>query len=586
MKKNYTSFYSILKYAICGMLLLTSSRGVAQTFAWIREAGDNNRFSWAQSVSIDHHHNEVISGFQNDSTHFGSTILPFYGNFDAYLAKYDSSGNILWVNDIGGTDADKAYHTVIDDSDNIYVVGGFMSNQLRLSATDSIALTSAGNQNFFIAKYDKNGNFLWARNGGKASPASYACYAKAVTIAPSGNVVIGGYYSASMLIAGTSTTLAGTSGTVGMFVIEYAPDGTFMWANNLLSPSNCGINALACDNAGNVFVTGKAGAPLYNGTDTVARMLYGDHMILFKYNATGTFQWIDTMGKAIEVSATDNTISSGNDLVPDNLGNIYVGGNWLDTFTLVYDSSISTYVPVYQQYGFIAKYTNSGAQTWIQKFGGDNILYQGSISESDQVNGIAMDAAGDLYAVGDFVSATTFGGLAMTVPFVGTGFIGKFDPATGNAVWIKTGGGQNGNQSLDIAVDQNGGDIATTGTFQGFVQFDTATVSSTSTALTYQDVYLTRQYNHVAGPLGLATVNTGMPYNIYPNPATGYVNIDLPDGVYHKIIITTITGQTMMATQTNNTSLQLNVNTLTPGTYTISIIDNHNTIVSSKLVKM
>ena len=106
----------------------------------------------------------------------GSTILPFFGNFDGYLAKYDSSGNLLWANDIGGSDADKAYSTAIDDSDNIYVVGGFMSNHLRFSASDSIALTSAGNQNFFVAKYDKNGNFLWARNGGKASPASYAFF--------------------------------------------------------------------------------------------------------------------------------------------------------------------------------------------------------------------------------------------------------------------------------------------------------------------------------------------------------------------------------------------------------------------------
>ncbi len=506
-------YSSVIKPILCGALVLASFQSNAQAFSWIREAGDNNRFTWAQAVTIDHHHNEVISGFQNDSTHFGSTILPFYGNFDAYLAKYDSSGNLLWVNDIGGTDADKAYHTVIDDSDNIYIVGGFMSNNLRLSTTDSIPLTSAGNQNFFLAKYDKNGNFIWARNGGKASPASYACYAKGVALTPSGNVVICGYYTASMLIAGTTTTLAGTSGTVGMFVLEYAADGTFMWANNLLSSSYGFLNAVASDNAGNVFVTGKAGASLYNGTDTVARIEYGDHMILAKYNAAGAFQWIDTMGKALETSTTDNNESCGNDLVLDNTGNIYIAGNWLDTAYIIYDSATSSYRPVFDQYGYIAKYTNSGAQTWIQKFGGHDWIYQGPGIETDQVNGIALDAAGDIYAVGDFVANTTFGGLAMTVPSIGTGFIGKFDPATGNAIWIKTGGGQNGNESLDIAVDQNGGDISTTGTFQGFVQFDTMTLSSTSTALSFQDVYVTHQVNH-ATPLGVAPASAYMPYRI------------------------------------------------------------------------
>ena len=586
MKHSYINPSHTIKRAICGALLLASFHGNAQTFSWIKEAGDNNRFSWAQSVAIDHHHNEIVSGFQNDSTHFGGTILPFYGNFDAYIAKYDSSGNLLWANDIGGTDADKAYNAVVDDSDNIYVVGGFMSDHLRFSATDSLALTAAGNENFFLAKYDKNGNFLWARNGGKASPASYACRAKAVALNSSGNIVIGGYYAASMLIAGTSTTLPGTSGTVGLFVAEYSADGTFLWANNLLSNAGCAMNALACDNAGNVFATGKAGSVLYNGTDTVVRMTGGDHLVLFKYNALGAFQWIDTLGKSLEASATDNTLSSGNDLILDNTGNIYLAGNTLDSFYYVYDTALSTYEPVYQQYGFVAKYANTGAQTWIQKFGGDNIVYQGSISESDQVNGIALDAAGDIYAVGDFVSNTTFGGLAMTTPSTGTGFIGKFSPATGDALWLKTGGGQNGNQSLDIAIDQNGGGIATTGTFQGFVQFDATTVSSSSTALTYQDVYLARQFNYVPGTLEIPATNTGSVYNLYPNPASEYVNIDLPGSIYHKIMITTMTGQTIATTQTNSTKIQLDIKGLAPGNYTVSVIDDSNNVVSLKLVKM
>ena len=586
MKNKYIDLsLKTAKRALCSALVLASVNAGAQSFSWIKEAGSNNRFSWAQGVAIDHHHNEVISGFQNDSTHFGSTILPFFGNFDGYLAKYDSSGNLLWANDIGGSDADKAYSTAIDDSDNIYVVGGFMSNHLRFSASDSIALTSAGNQNFFVAKYDKNGNFLWARNGGKASPASYACYAKAVGLDAAGNVLIGGYYSASMLIAGTSTTLPGTSGTVGMFVAKYSPDGTFMWANNLLSPGNCFINAIACDGANNVFATGKGGGPLYNGSDTVARML-GDHAILFKYNASGVLQWIDTVGNELEASATDNSLSSGNSLVLDNSGNAYLAGNRLDTFYLVYDTAMSTWMPVYEQYGFIAKYSNSGTQTWIQRFGGDNILYQGSISESDQVNGIAIDAAGDIYATGDFVANTSFGGVAMTLPSVGTGFIGKFSPATGDALWIKTGGGQNGNQSLAIAVDQNGGGIATTGTFQGFVTFDATTVSSTSTALTYQDVYLTRQVNPVSGSLGFLSASSAPSFNVYPNPATEYVTIDMPGGVYHKILITTITGQIIIATQTNSPSLKLDIRSLPNGNYTISVLDDKNTMTSSKLVKM
>jgi len=46
-------------------------------------------------------------------------------SFDVFLAKYDSSGVYQWANSIGGGDDDAGFGIAIDSSDNVYITGRF-----------------------------------------------------------------------------------------------------------------------------------------------------------------------------------------------------------------------------------------------------------------------------------------------------------------------------------------------------------------------------------------------------------------------------------------------------------------------------
>jgi|GEM_PF-6616943 len=573
--------FTTLNYLLLGALLLGTVSTNAQSFSWVKTAGGNDRYTTAEAIAIDHHHNEIVTGFLNDTAHFGSILTPFSGDIDGFVAKYDSLGNVLWVRTIWGTGRDKAYQSAIDTADNIYVVGEYGSGYVHFSATDSMAINAAGgNHNFFIAKYDKDGNFLWARNGGNPLSGTKAVSSNAVTVDPWGNAVIGGYYQDTMVVSGMH--LGG--GAQNLFLAKYSPSGTCTWAKAIRSNSHCVISAIACDDTGNIYPTGKMGGKLYVGTTEIASNSMGDAIFFGKFNPSGNFVWMDSLTNNESASTNAKMFHSGNGILVDHSGNVYLAGSLLDTAIIITTPSPGLDI---KQHGFIAKYNNAGVLQWMQRFG-DN--------KRCVVNGIAFDAAGGLYAAGNYKTPTTFGGISLLTPSVGYGtvFVGKFDPATGNALWIKTGGGYTSafaeDRTAGIAIDQTTGSIAIAGNFYNKVTFDGITVSSPSTIFDFQDIFVTRQINPVTvtppPSVGIPYTTDYAGYAIYPNPASSVLNINLNNASYHKVVIIDISGRILMQTETNRNTLQLDIQSLSAGTYTIAFIDARNNAFYSKIVKM
>jgi hypothetical protein len=73
------------------------------------------------------------------------------GDWDIYLVKLDSSGNVLWTKTIGGSNDDAAI-SIIQSSDGGYVVAGW---------TESFG---AGYLNIYVVKMDANGNVCFSQN--------------------------------------------------------------------------------------------------------------------------------------------------------------------------------------------------------------------------------------------------------------------------------------------------------------------------------------------------------------------------------------------------------------------------------------
>ena len=87
------------------------------------------------------------------------------GNFDIYLAKYNSAGEYQWGFSIGGADNDRSYGILVDGA-SIYIVGEFSGTMDFDPGAGINSKTSAGGFDAFIAKYNSSGGLIWVNTFG------------------------------------------------------------------------------------------------------------------------------------------------------------------------------------------------------------------------------------------------------------------------------------------------------------------------------------------------------------------------------------------------------------------------------------
>jgi len=89
-------------------------------------------FDYAYSTAIDASGNHFVLGtFASTNLDFdpgvGTTSRATTGSDDIYISKFDSSGDFVWMRQIGGTGSDVATSLAIDSSGNMYIGGRFQS---------------------------------------------------------------------------------------------------------------------------------------------------------------------------------------------------------------------------------------------------------------------------------------------------------------------------------------------------------------------------------------------------------------------------------------------------------------------------
>jgi hypothetical protein len=85
------------------------------------------------------------------------------GGHDAFLIKYNSSGDKQWTRLFGSSDRETAFGVATDSSGNVYVVGETMG--------DMDGGGKAVSWDVFVVKYNSSGTKLWTRQLGSCSSA-------------------------------------------------------------------------------------------------------------------------------------------------------------------------------------------------------------------------------------------------------------------------------------------------------------------------------------------------------------------------------------------------------------------------------
>jgi hypothetical protein len=122
---------------------------------WTRQF-DSAAWDVPYAIALDTAGNVYIAG-ETEGAFLGQTHT---GNRDAFVCKFDTAGNLLWVNQFGSTAHDQAYGVGVDAESNIYVAGwteGTLPNQKRMGSSDA-----------FARKYNADGRELWTYQFGSS----------------------------------------------------------------------------------------------------------------------------------------------------------------------------------------------------------------------------------------------------------------------------------------------------------------------------------------------------------------------------------------------------------------------------------
>lgn len=207
---------------------------------------------------------------------------------------------------------------------------------------------------------------------------------------------------------------------------------------------------IASDAAGNSYITGYFGSSLsFPNSISVSSSGLSD-IFLVKTDASGQVLWA--------VKAGGSADERGNAVCVDAVGNVYITGYFQGTATFGATSLTSAGA----QDIFVAKYTSAGLLAWVRRAGGSN---------ADISNGIAVDASGNVFISGEIKGNVDFGAVNLTAQG-SDAFVCKYDPS-GTVLWAKNGAGPDNSRGLDLAVDA-AGNVYGIGQFSNDITFDVA----------------------------------------------------------------------------------------------------------------
>jgi len=454
-----------LTFFLLTLITFSNIYGQIHGINWFKKAG-NTKLDIAHAMTVTRSGDIYVTGEFSLNILFDPEISAVStANVDMFLTKFTNSGQAIWVKRAGGIQTDRG-RDVVADEQFVYLAGEYFDS---VQFEDTL-ISSSGNLDGFIVKYDTAGNLVWLREAKNIGQTT----ALGVALDSSKNVIAVGYYGGTQAPRLDSVGIFNdkkitSNGLRDIFLVKYDSSGNVIWVNTIggrYSGEEAGT--VTCDAAGNIYVGGKVADSAYFGNVNI-RSFGGVDMFLAKYDPAGSIQWVRTAGGTKE----DNTKS----IAVDAVGNVYITG--------YFDSSAtfgSTNIVGNDGYEIaVAKYNSMGELLWIRHAGGP---------QSDQGLSISADDRG-CFVTGKFSRTAKFDTMELTSNSGSDDiFIAHYDPF-GNLIWVKQIGGNDNDKGMSIKTDQ-GGNLYLCGSFRSTVTLENGNSFTTSGI---EDIFLAKLGN-------------------------------------------------------------------------------------------
>lgn len=549
------------KFKFLFFFILSVSLSSAQVFQWTKQMGSNS-LDECNSLAVDPNGNSYVTGWFKDTALFGSDTITSTGGYDIYLAKYNSAGQLQWVEKAGkvasALNNDIGYGVDVDADGNVYVAGTFRDTATFGSITVIASGSFTLNADMFVAKYSPSGTCLWVKTAGSQVQDDQI---QAIYVDKNnGFVYVSGYFKSSAAFGSTTLTSAGSSDA---FIAKYdtaATGNNPIWVNAIGGTGYDNSWGVTADPSGNPYVFGHFNSNVTFGNTTVTSVGNED-IFLVKYDPSGNFQWVQTAGS--------NGDDTGVRMTSDASG-IYLTGEFEGTISFG-SNGVSSYGGVDI---FITKYNFSGANQWAQKAGS---------SYDDHAKAIAADNSGSLYITGGYNDTARFGGNTITSSGGVDIYIAKYDASSGTCQWATSCGGTPVNSwdtdfGYGIGVDA-ASNIYVSGSFRNTASFGIDTL--TSYGIT--DIFLSKLESL---PTKInETTDVDHRLKLFPNPTSGVLYINSDEHFISEINILNIIGQTIYSKNAKDGSIKtVDLSGFEKGVYFCKMISKDNITITEKII--
>jgi uncharacterized delta-60 repeat protein len=282
--------YSIIQSSDGGYVVAggTSSFGAGGYDIYVVKLDSGGNVQWTKTIggSSDDRAYSIIQSSDGGYVVAGWTWSFGAGNYDMYVVKLDSGGNVQWTKTIGGSSDDEAY-SIIQSSDGGYVVAGWTWS------------FGAGNYDIYVVKLDSSGNVQWTKTiGGSSDDRAYS-----IIQSSDGGYVVAGW------------TLSFGAGNYDMYVVKLDSGGNVQWTKTIGGSSDDRAYSIIQSSDGGYVVAGRTRSFGAGSYDFYVVKMDANGNVCFSQNITnysvssnvGSFSSPSTV--AISQSPTVSTIS-------------------------------------------------------------------------------------------------------------------------------------------------------------------------------------------------------------------------------------------------------------------------------------
>lgn len=451
------------------ILLGITSSLLAQTpsFNWVNKIGGTGTEA-GYGLTMDDNGNTIVVGNFEGVVDFdpgaGTTELTSSASSDGFIAKYDPSGNFLWVRQIAGSDQEDVRAVAVDASGNVYVGGMFWGTTDLDPSAGTQMVTGQGYWDLFVLKLNAQGDFQWAN----AYQGAGVDNLSEILVDGSGNVFVCGAFGYTMdFDAGAGTqSLSSINNSLDAFLLKInSSNGGFQWVKRTESNGVDGLTGMCFDLGGDILLCGSFYFSMDVDPSLSSSMLTsngGTDIFVVHYGASaGDLIWGKSIGGV--------NFESAEDIAIDGSGNFFVTGAFGSAMDFDPGVGAVTYTPFTNSSDmYLFKWDITGNYVWANHFVSNQQVYA-------QGNNLAVDVDGDVYISGFFEKTVDFDPTASTFQLTGSSnsrdiFVGKYSSA-GLLQWAYNFGSNYSEFGQGIWVNDQE-EVFITGSFGSVVDFD------------------------------------------------------------------------------------------------------------------